>query len=414
MAEVSTVGTWRLGSSWRLRAGGVLPHEQFDQYTTKDWWYGPEHSLNRTDTIKQNRSLQGGRAWGWLTGLAADRTWVKTGVEYARRAEMGEQMLQAREMRYTNPDWTHVMGLFSLTHQWERRSASVFSAEYLEARQTMSFKLDLETPVFEMLLAQYWASLRQHDQVHHTSWRLSKHYMRKMEKGSLAAGLSWTERYGQWQLLQWLSSPNTSLSVDVLRTTSSRETGVYIQHQRMWHHWQLLGDAQLGWLHYRLGRGADNAFLIDQQLPYVNGGIRLKKGGVGANVEMWLRFRKSVPSPLMQLDSWRFTSRCQLTYGLAAPLVRHQFEVGTQWQRSRLIPWRALSANVQVQWGRNAWMPQIRLGSEMIGYTWVEQPTPLLSAQLQTAYEHLFESVFMTVKITPFAFFINRMNASMR
>ncbi len=400
MREASTAGTWRLFDGWRLRAGGVWPRERFNQYTTTQWWYGPDRALNRTDSIERQLQLEGGRAWAWIDGLAGENTWLKAGIEYAQRQETDDRLVQDREKRHARPAWRHTLALASLTHQWSPHSASVFSAEYLSVEQAQLFAVDFAQPIFEALIEQTFSHIRQDDALHSRGWRLAQHYVRKAKQGTLIGGLAWTERRDEWRLAQTLALPDTPRSTLALPTAESREGGAFLRFQHRRGSWQWEGDLQSGLLHFRMQQ-SPYAPTIDQRLPYLNGGIRLSKESSAQQTRFWLRFRKNLPSSSMQLEAPRLTDRYAFYHGMAAPLVQQRFELGIEWRHTRLIPWRALSAQAQLVWGHNAWTPSRLLGTEMAWLSWADRPAPIAFAQLQTTYEHLFESVAISFKAQP-------------
>ncbi len=400
MAEVSTMGTFRLGGTWRLRAGGALPRERFRQYTTNEWWYAPDDPLNRTDSIERRVDMTGGRAWLWLNGMPGNDTWLKTGVEYAQSDENNEETLQAGESRLARPAWAHTMALASLTHRWKGQSASVVSAEYLEVEQARLLRFTTDTSVFESLLGLSWGQLRQDDALRSKSWRLAKHFVYKTDKSVWLAGLAWTERNDRWRLA-YSAVGDTTTHTLTNYTSANREFGLYVRKSYQTDSWQWEGDLEAGLLRHRLFPEAEPVPALDQRLPFLNGGIRLMQKKGERERSLWIRVHKNLPASIMQLDALRIEGRYALYRGMAAPLVRHRFELGAEWRHTRFIPWRSLYLQANVSLSRNAWTPAIRPGTGMVLRSWVERPAPVYYASLRTGYEHLFEKAFLALKVQP-------------
>ncbi len=402
MTEASTMGTLRLGGTWRLRFGGALPRERFRQYTTNEWWYAPDDPLNRTDSIERRVDMHAGRAWLWLNGMAGSKTSIKAGIEHARNNENNEAELQAGESRLTRPAWAHTMALASLTHRWEGPRASVLSAEYLEVAQERTLRFTTEVPVFESLLGLGWRQLRQEDALRSQSWRVAKHYLYKTDKGVWMAGLAWTDRNDRWQLARSALSDTTYAHALSGYTSANREFGLYLRNRRDVGEWQWEGDVEAGLLHHRLRPEGELMPAVDQRLPYLNGGIRLMpRKNSERNVSFWMRVHKNLPDPLLQLDALRLEGRYALYRGMAAPLVRQRFELGAEWQRTRLLPYQSLRLQGLVSLARNAWTPDILPGTQMVLRSWIERPAPVRYASVQGGYERLFDKILVGFKMQP-------------
>ncbi|RMD69044.1 MAG: hypothetical protein D6818_10785 [Bacteroidetes bacterium] len=333
--------------------------------------------------------------------MAGPDTWIKTGVEHARRVEHSQASLQTDEVRVTHPEWAHTMALFSMTKRWSDRSASLVSAEYLDAGQGFRFETSLTAPLEETLLGQMWDLLREDDDLNSTSWRLAKHYILKQEHGTLVGGVAWTGHRDAWRLAQTVGLADTARTSLLKRTALRQETGLFLKMQRMYDEWRWEGNAATGLLRYRLLPEVPDTALLRQHLPYLSGTLRLLWKEQGHEWQFNLSYRKNLPSSLRQLDVLRVEGPFALSAGRLAPLVQQQWTASFEWQQSRLLPFKAWGGRAQVFWGRNAWTPDIRTGSRMVLNSWIERPAPVFWATMEGSYEQLFESLFLSLRLQP-------------